>query len=309
MLKPLARLLAATSAFLMLSTSGAGAMEIASVNGETITLQELNYAVQTLPEYRKLQQEVLKRVIINALYYQESVKAEIKVEESLVDENYAQLKSQFTADKVDFDKLLTSQGKTPADIKNGIRKQLMVQAFLADLDKKAGIDITDEEAQLFYDEQPALFSSPEKIRVSHIHIALPADATDDEIKKGLEKIQVVEKELDAGKLFAEVAKARSNASDAKNGGDVGFITKDSPVAKSLMDAAFSLKKGERSGIIKSLDGYHIIEVTDRKAATTLGFDEVKRSIKGNMANERLQIQRAYFEKSMAEKSDIKIYLK
>ncbi|SCY40475.1 peptidylprolyl isomerase [Desulfoluna spongiiphila] len=309
MLKPLARLLAATSAFLMLSAGGAGAMEIASVNDEAITLQELNYAVQTLPEYRKLQQEVLKRVIINTLYYQESVKAGTKVDESLVDSNYEKLKSKFTADKVDFDQLLRSQGKTAADIKNGIRKQLMVQAFIADIDKKAGIEITDEEAKLFYDEQPSLFSTPEKVRVSHIHIALPADATDDEIKKGLEKIQAVEKELDAGKPFAEVAKARSNAVDAKNGGDVGFITKDSPVAKSLLDASFSLKKGERSGIIKSLDGYHIIEVTDRKSPSTMGFDEVKDSIKNNMTKERLQIQRAYFEKSMADKADIKIHLK
>ncbi|VFQ46712.1 foldase protein PrsA [Desulfoluna butyratoxydans] len=309
MLKPLTRLLATTSACLMLMAGGAGAMEIASVNDEAITLKELNYAVQTLPEYRKLQQEVLKRVIINTLYYQESVKAGVKVEENLVTENYEKLKSQFTSDKVDFDKLLASQGKTPADIKNGIRKQLMVQTFMEQLDKKANIVVTDEEARLFYDEQPALFSTPEKVRVSHIHIALPADATDEETKEALKKIQAVEKELDAGKPFAEVAKAKSNAVDAKNGGDVGFITKDSPVAKSLLDASFSLKKGERSGIVKSLDGYHIIEVTDRKAPSTMGFDEVKSSIKNNMTKERLQIQRAYFEKSMADKADIKIYLK
>jgi len=78
MLKPLIRLLAVTSAFLTILTGGASAMDVASVNGEVITLQELTYAMQTLPEYQKLQQEVLKRVIINNLYYQESVKAEVK---------------------------------------------------------------------------------------------------------------------------------------------------------------------------------------------------------------------------------------
>lgn len=309
MLKSLIRLLAATSAFLMLWAGGAGAMDIASVNGEAITLQELTYAMQTLPEYQKLQQEVLKRVIINTLYYQESVKTGVKVKDSLVNESYQQLMNAVTTDKAEFEKLLKTRGTTEEALKEGIRKQLMVKAFMMDLDKKAGVAVSDEEARLFYDEQPALFNKPEKVRVSHIHIALPVDAGDDELKKGLEKIQAIEKELDAGKAFAEVAKARSDASDAKKGGDVGFITKKSPVAKSLMDAAFSLKKGERSGIIKSLDGYHIVKVTDRKAPSTLNFEDVKGSIKNNMTKERLQVNRAYFEKSMADKADIKINLK
>lgn len=309
MLKPLIRLLAATTAVLLLWAGGAGATDVATVNGEAITLEELTSAVQTLPEYHKLQQEVLKRVILNNLYYQESVKSGVKVDESLVQENYQQLMSAVTTDKAEFDKLLKARGTSEKVVKESIRKQLMVKAFMLALDKKAGIEITDEEARLFYDEQPALFNTPEKVRVSHIHIALPADATDADMKKGLEKIQAVEKELDAGKAFAEVAKARSQAADAKNGGDVGFITRKSPVAKSLMDAAFSLKKGERSGIIKSLDGYHIIEVTDHKAASTLQFEEVTDSIKANMERERLQLHRAYFEKSMVDKADIKIKLK
>jgi peptidyl-prolyl cis-trans isomerase C len=309
MLKPLIRLLAGTFAFLLLWTGGAGAMDVASVNGESITLQELTYAMQTLPEYQKLQQEVLTRVIINTLYYQESVKAGVKIEESLVNENYQQLMNAMTKDKAEFDKLLKTRGTTEEALKEGIRKQLMVKAFMMELDKKTEIVITDEEARLFYDEQPALFSKPQKVRVSHIHIALPIDASEDELKKGLERIQAVEKQLDAGQAFAEVAKANSDASDAKNGGDVGFITKTSPVAKSLLDAAFSLKNGERSGIIKSLDGYHIIEVTDSIASSTLAFEEVKESIKNNMTRERYQGNRAYFEKTMADKSDIKILLK
>lgn len=309
MLKPLNRLFAVAFIAVMTWAAGASAMDVATVNGDSITLQELTYAMQTLPEYHELQKEVLKRVVINTLYYQESVKAGVKVEESLVADSYKQLMNSVTKDKAEFDKLLKERGTTEAALKDSIRKQLMVKAFMMDLDKKYPVVVTDAEAKLFYDEQPGLFNKPERVRVSHIHIALPADATEAELKKGLAKIQEAEKELKAGKPFAEVAKARSNASDAEGGGDVGFITKNSPVAKSLLDAAFSLKKGQRSGIIKSLDGYHIIEVTDRNAASTLGFDEVKESIKNNMTRERVQSNRALFEKSMADKAKIKIMLK
>ena len=214
-----------------------------------------------------------------------------------------------TANKADLDKLLKSQGTTKEELRSSIQKQLMVKAFMRALDENANVPISDEEARLFYDEQPALFNKPEKVRVSHIYVALPANATSEEIKKGRLKIQGVEKELTAGGAFAEVAKAQSEASDAKEGGDVGFITQTSPVPKSLLDAAFSLKKGERSGIIKSLDGYHIIEVTDRKPSSILRFDEVKESIKSNMSRERLQANRGHFEQSMADKADVKILLK
>ena len=309
MLKHLIRLLAVSTAFLTISTGGASAMDVASVNGEVITLQELTYATQTLPEYQKLQQEVLKRVIINNLYYQESVKAEVKVADSIVEQNFLQLMNAVTTDKAEFDKLLEARGTTEAKLKESIRKQLMVKEFMMALDKKASVVVTDEEAKLFYDEQPGLFSKPEQVRVRHIHIALPPDATDAEVKAGLKKIQAAEKELEAGKAFETVAKASSDAADAQKGGDVGFITKSSPVAKSLLDAAFTLKKGERSGIIKSLDGYHIIEVTETKDATTLGFDDVKDSIKNNMMRERLQANRSFFERTMVDKADIKVNLK
>jgi len=309
MLKHLIRLLAVSTAFLTISTGGASAMDVASVNGEVITLQELTYAMQTLPEYQKLQQEVLKRVIINNLYYQESVKAEVKVADSIVEQNFLQLMNAVTTDKAEFDKLLEARGTTEAKLKESIRKQLMVKEFMMALDKKASVVVTDEEAKLFYDEQPGLFSKPEQVRVRHIHIALPPDATDAEVKAGLKKIQAAEKELEAGKAFETVAKASSDAADAQKGGDVGFITKSSPVAKSLLDAAFTLKKGERSGIIKSLDGYHIIEVTETKDATTLGFDDVKDSIKNNMMRERLQANRSFFERTMVDKADIKVNLK
>ena len=62
MSKPLARLFAVAAAFLLIGTGGAEAMDAATVNGETITLRDLTDAMQTLPEYQKFQQEVLKRV-------------------------------------------------------------------------------------------------------------------------------------------------------------------------------------------------------------------------------------------------------
>ena len=53
----------------------------------------------------------------------------------------------------------------------------------------------------------------------------------------------------------------------------------------IFDKAFNMRVGQRSGVVKSPYGYHIFEVTGKKAEQTLSFEEVKerisRSLKGN----------------------------
>jgi len=68
---------------------------------------------------------------------------------------------------------------------------------------------------------------------------------------------------------------------AKQGGDLGYFTRDKMV-KEFGDAAFSMKKGEISGPVKSSFGYHIIKVEDTRKVTAPTFNEVKDQIKAKL---------------------------
>jgi parvulin-like peptidyl-prolyl isomerase len=87
-----------------------------------------------------------------------------------------------------------------------------------------------------------------------------------------EKIKKAQDELANNKDFTEVAMKYSEAESAKNGGDLGWFTSDQMIPE-IAFSVFLIKKGDRSDVIESPLGFHIVHVEDRK--TEDGVDKVK----------------------------------
>ncbi|MGC8676547.1 MAG: peptidylprolyl isomerase [Candidatus Micrarchaeia archaeon] len=86
----------------------------------------------------------------------------------------------------------------------------------------------------------------EKIRCAHILVSKESVA-----KEVLDKLK-------NGESFAKLAEQYSIDGSRKRGGDLGFFARGQMV-KPFEDAAFKLKKGEISEIVKTQFGYHIIK--------------------------------------------------
>jgi peptidyl-prolyl cis-trans isomerase C len=64
----------------------------------------------------------------------------------------------------------------------------------------------------------------------------------------------------------------------QSGGDLDFFPKDRMVPE-FAEAAFAMKPGDVSKEpVKTQFGWHVINVTDRKPAGTMPFDEVKEQV-------------------------------
>ncbi len=101
-----------------------------------------------------------------------------------------------------------------------------------------------------------------KVRTRHILIA--CDHRDLAASTAaLERIREIKTRLDNGEDFAELARQYSDdVRSATKGGDIGYFTRDE-LAGEYATAAFALKEGEVSDIVKSRYGYHIIQLIDR----------------------------------------------
>jgi peptidyl-prolyl cis-trans isomerase D len=146
--------------------------------------------------------------------------------------------------------------------------------------------VTPQELDARYRENAASYATPEQVRASHI---LFATTGKDEaaVRKTAEDVLARVKK---GGDFAALAKQYSEDEQSKiAGGDLNFFSKGTMVAE--FDAvAFALQPGQTSDLVKSQFGFHIIRVTEKRAATTRTLDQVRPQLEEQVREEKARAE-------------------
>jgi peptidyl-prolyl cis-trans isomerase D len=126
-----------------------------------------------------------------------------------------------------------------------------------------------------YNQNQESFRTPERVKVRHILLKTdgkPA-SEDPKIKAKAEDLL---KQIRGGADFAALAKKNSeDTGSAANGGEYpGWVTRGQTVPE-FEKAAFSLKPGQTSDLVKTQYGYHIIQVLQHQDAGLRPFEEAK----------------------------------
>ena len=148
----------------------------------------------------------------------------------------------------------------------------------------ANITVPEQDIQRAYRQNIEQYTQPEQVRASHI--LLNIEGQDEATVRA--KAEALLAQLKAGGDFEALAKANSqDAASAARGGDLDYFGRGRMVPE-FEQAAFTLPVGELSDLVRSQFGFHIIKVTDKKAAEVQPLDAVRPQIAEQLKFERAQ---------------------
>jgi len=240
------------------------------------------YGDLTQEDFYKEMKNIAGTQFLEQIMIEKILNDKYKVSEKDVDAEFEEVKAQFGDN---FESALAESGLTEDSLRSNIKfNQLKMQA-IAD-------SITDEDIQAYYDQ------ASHELKGRHILVEDEATAN-----------EVIEK-LNAGEDFATLAKELSlDTASGANGGDLDWFTVGQMVTE-FNDAAYALEVNEISKPVKSDYGYHIIQITDKRAIEDFGtFEEKKDAIKETLVS-KAQADVEYWNTIVAELvKDAKIEVK
>lgn len=257
---------------------------VVTVNGTPITLAQVkDYAkteqrlinANTTEETRAVFKDAMENLISRQLLIQEAERRGIKIPDAEVAQRAREFQVQGVGGET-----TSSTGAAPDKLLlDQVRGSMEIEKMLDEDFQKHRVAPSEQDIQRYYDEHKDLFvQDPGQVRLSHLAIKLPPNATDAQKAAGLKRINQLHDEAEKTKDFAAFAQKNSeDAQSAPKGGDLGYFTKGQlpPVVDQL---AFSTPVGHVSNVLESSLGFSFLKVTDRRGAVYAPLSAVKAKI-------------------------------
>ena len=216
---------------------------------------------------------VLNELIVQDLLIAKAATLKIEVPETELNAAFDGIKKDVP--EATFNQELSRRQLTPADMREGLRREILVQKVL-EKEVTAKAAVTDQEVAEFFNANKAQFNLPEESYHLAQIVVTPVpdqglnnrsgnDATTPD--QAAQKAQMLMERLKAGAQFADLARDFSEDSQsAPRGGDLGFVPvsalKDAPPP--LRDAVLKSQVGTVTGV--TVGGAHSLVLVVAKEA-------------------------------------------
>jgi len=220
----------------------------------TARLQAQNMA---LPPESVLRKQVLDRLILQRLELEQANHDGIAISDDQLNAALADVAKRNNIPFADLPTVLSQQGIDYASYREEMRQQLTL-GLLRQRDVLQRIAVTPREIDQFLAKQTKQPSN-EEYNVSHILIAIPPNATPEQIAQAQQRADDVYHRASKGEDFGKLAVAYSNSEDALEGGSLGW-RKGSELPTFLTNLIVGLKAGEVGAPLRTPTGIHIVKL-------------------------------------------------
>ncbi len=223
----------------------------------------------------------------------------------------------------ELEKAAEAQGASYEDFKQNLRNQIITQRVIGQ-EVGSHLAMNKDDVKKFYDQHKAEMERPEQVRLSEILIAPktpakpaaganadakpepPSEAeTEAALAAAQAKAQDVLDQIHKGAKFVDLAKKYSDGPSSKDGGDLSYF-KRGTLSKELEDKVFALKAGEVTDVIRTKQGYVILQASEHQMAGIPPMKEVEPRIQDALYMQKLQPALRAFLSTLREEAFIDI---
>ena len=244
---------------------------IAVIGNEMITISQLEEEVQMMRAYGMLSDksgrcEILEQMMASKLFLMQARVDSIAVNNDVVESELRNrldnVRTQLGGDEGVEEYFKKPLHKLRQEWREAITDQTMTQQMQQEIAKKVP-ELTPYDVQKYLDgvDKADLPMVPVKYQLSQISIYPDRDAANMAVK---ERLLAIRERIINGEKFSTLARLYSqDPGSARKGGELGMASK-SIFWPAFSDAAMALKAGVVSQIVETPDGFHIIEVLEKK---------------------------------------------
>ncbi len=244
---------------------------LAVVNKEVITSREVAARIKvvtqqlgqqgtSLPPADVLQKQVLERMIMDRLQIQLAKETALRVDDLQLDRTVARVAENNKMSLADFRRALERDGIQFDKFREEIREEIMLSR-LREREVDARIAVSENEINFFLGQQGDSKMSSGEYNLAHILLRLPDQASPEQVEKQRARAAEVLLQLRGGADFAKLAVSFSDATDALQGGAMGWRARDR-LPELYAQALEGMKAGEVSGALRSPAGFHVIKLLE-----------------------------------------------
>ncbi len=234
---------------------------------------------------KEVRQLALKDLIDRRLVIQAFKKESYQIPDHVVDQRVHEIiRESFGGDRNTFIKTLEAQNYSLGEFKEKEMERIIVQAMRSH-NVKTNTVISPPKIDEYYKKHRAEFTTKEQIKLRMIMIAGQKDTGNAQAQKALAE-EVLGK-LAGGAEFAQTAQIYSEDSTRDNGGDWGWIERNT-LAAPLEKFAFNMPVGRISNIIDYAGNFYILKVEDKRGGTTRSLAEARPDIEKKLIQDEAQ---------------------
>ena len=235
------------------------------------TEQQLTQAGTAMPPRGELARLVLERLIADKLQLQEARFSGLRIDESAIDNAVQGVAQQNQLTVEELRKRLAEDGLTFAKFREGLRDELLVNRF-RQREVEARVKVTDADVDQFLrDQEGSSDRAAIDINLAQILVAVPENATPDQVMALQAKAQTAADRAKAGTDFVALVNEFSEPSLRTSGGQLGLRSADRypPI---FLQATEKLRIGGIAGPVRSGAGFHVLKVVEKRQAGMPGVN-------------------------------------